>query len=933
MTNDTESLNITSALGLEPTNTVAPIIFQGEVGVEPLEAVGIIEEALIEVQNNLADFADSAIFETDMFSVFGESANVDLGETIIDALANGEDLPQIIVVSAEQMNGAVGGFDSQNGQIYLADSLINYDSVVESETNSVIASETLPVIGTESSPVVWSETLPVVASETQQTESLLVDVITEEIGHYIDFEINDSDVSGDEGEYFTALVNEYSLSDAEIERLGSENDEVWIFDGAVLVEASSELTFETKTFPTGDEPLGMAAADFDKDGKQDIVVANNWESANSVSVFFGDGKGGALTAPTFTVGGKPVYVGVGDFNQDSNPDIATTNLENDTVAVLLGDGRGAFSTPTEFGVGDRPFGLVLADVNRDRKLDIITANTVSDDVSILLGNGDGSFAQSLTYQVGADTPGFPAVGNFNGDPFLDIVVTNYLSDNVSVLLGNGDGSFGFPTNFGAGGDEPNGIEAKDLNGDRKLDIVVATENSDNISVIFGTGDGRFGFPNNFSVGDNPEDVAIGDLNNDGKQDIVAVNKDSDNISVLPGQGKGNFGAAINFQVGDAPIDVVLEDFNNDGKLDIAVTNIDEDTISILTNTSEIATTEPNITISDTTITEGNRGKKNAKFTVNLDNASSETVKVNYTTANGTAKAGKDYKKTNGILTFKPGQTKKTINIPILGDTLDENNEKFNINLSKPKNAKLSDKRGIATIRDNDDTQPELSISDAQITENDKGRKQLKFDITLNTKVNKKVQVNYGTADGTAKEGSDYIETSGKLTFKPNQKKKTITVPIKGDTLNENDEKFTVTLSKPKNAKLGDKRGIGTIKDNDAGSDKPGDSFETAVNLGKITGEEIVSDKIGFSEAGDRDTDDFYSFRTDREGTLVLVLDDLLKNANIDLYDSEEVLIFQSKNDGADPESIVTRLDKGTYFVRVYPQGSARTSYRLSVDLL
>ncbi|NER06833.1 MAG: sodium:calcium exchanger, partial [Okeania sp. SIO3C4] len=352
-----------------------------------------------------------------------------------------------------------------------------------------------------------------------------------------------------------------------------------------------------------------------------------------------------------------------------------------------------------------------------------------------------------------------------------------------------------------------------------------------------------------------------------------------------------------------------------------------------TDPIEIPTTEPNITISNTTITEGNNGRKNAKFTVNLDNESSETVKVNYTTANGTAKAGQDYRKTNGTLTFRPGQTRKTINVPIFGDTLDENNEKFNLNLSKPRNAKLADRRGIATIRDNDKTLPELSISDAQITENDRGKKQLKFDVTLNTRVNQRVEVNYATADGTAERGEDYQRKQGKLIFRPNQRKKTIAVPILGDTLDENNENFSVTLSKPKNAKLRDKRGVGTIRDNDAGGNGPGDSFGTAVNLGQLTEEKVIIDEIGFSERTDRDTNDFYRFQTDKEGAFVLVLDDLLKNANVDLYGSDGELINQSQNKGVKRESIVTTLDPGTYFVRVYPQGSSRTPYRLSLDLL
>ncbi|MDE5095840.1 MAG: VCBS repeat-containing protein, partial [Trichodesmium sp. St11_bin5] len=499
MTDDSEFLDIMSDLELKHINNIPPITFLGQVSVEVLPAVEIIEEGLAQFQENLTNFAASETFEADMLNVFGESGKVDLGKTIVDALAKGEDLPQINVVPVELMNGAAGGFDSLTGMVYLADSLINENSVIGSETRQF---------------------------------PHLTDVLAEELGHYIDSKLNTIDTPGDEGEWFAALVRGDVLSVEEVEGLRGEDDMVKILNGLVEVEASSELSFNISNFPTGDEPYGMAVADFDKDGFKDIVVANY--GSTTVSVVFGDGKGGALTATTHEVGGKPVYAAVGDFNRDRNPDIATTNLENDTVAVLLGDGKGRFSSPSEFPVGDRPFDLAVADVNQDRKLDIVTANTNADTVSVLLGSGNGSFAESISYQVGGNNPAHLVVKDFNGDGKLDIVTSNYLSDSVSVLLGSGDGSFDFPTSFIAGGDEPNGIVAEDVNRDKKLDIVVATENSDNVSVLFGIGDGRFGFPNNFSVEDNPENVALGDLNGDRKLDIVTVNRESNNISILPG---------------------------------------------------------------------------------------------------------------------------------------------------------------------------------------------------------------------------------------------------------------------------------------------------------------------------------------------------------------------------------------------------------------
>jgi hypothetical protein len=337
-----------------------------------------------------------------------------------------------------------------------------------------------------------------------------------------------------------------------------------------------------------------------------------------------------------------------------------------------------------------------------------------------------------------------------------------------------------------------------------------------------------------------------------------------------------------------------------------------------------------ISIKDTQIIEGDDGKKLAKFTVSLNTKVNQKVEVNYATINDTAKAGEDYKRTQGKLTFKPGETSKTINVPVFGDTKLEGNETFKLLLSQPQNAQLGKKQAIGSIS-NDDL-AKISIKDTQIIEGDDGKKQAKFTVSLNTKVNQKVEVSYATSDGTAKVGEDYQRTNGKLTFKPNQTQKTIIVPILGDTLDEDDETFFLNLSQPKNADLGDKRAIGKITDNDTGGDKPGDSFETAVNLGKVKQEIIRDDQIGFLEGGSyRDTDDYYRFQLDRKGTLVLTLQGLFKDADINLYGSEEELITQGINDGINPEIIQQQLDPGIYYVRVYPKVKTYTNYRLTVD--
>ncbi|MDY7004908.1 MAG: Calx-beta domain-containing protein [Cyanobacteriota bacterium] len=394
----------------------------------------------------------------------------------------------------------------------------------------------------------------------------------------------------------------------------------------------------------------------------------------------------------------------------------------------------------------------------------------------------------------------------------------------------------------------------------------------------------------------------------------------------------NIIGGIDIDIGD--IDIDIGDINIDigfggGDIDPITGGVNQD-LGLCEFLGFGCLPEPQISIKDTTITEGNKGQKRARLNVSLDGVSDEVVKVNYTTANGSAKAGSDYKRTNGTLTFQPGERQKAIEIPILGDRKVENNEKFTVKLSDAQNAKIEDNRGIATIKNND--LAKISIRDAQITEGNRGRKQARFTVTMDSEIDKNVKVNYSTVNETAKAGSDYKRTRGTLNFRPGQTKKTISVPILGDTLDENNEKFQVVLSRPKNAKLGDKRAIANIIDNDNSIPEanPDGNFKNATNLGRLNGRIIKTDQIGYIEAGRRDTNDFYRFRLPREGQLRVVLDELFDDANISLYDADKTLISTSRKKGTTPEQILQTLDPGVYYLRVSPFGGALTDYRLQL---
>jgi large repetitive protein len=224
---------------------------------------------------------------------------------------------------------------------------------------------------------------------------------------------------------------------------------------------------------------------------------------------------------------------------------------------------------------------------------------------------------------------------------------------------------------------------------------------------------------------------------------------------------------------------------------------------------------PSLAINNLSVTEGDSGTTNAAFAVTLSAASGQTVTVNYGTANGTATAPADFTATSGTLTFAAGTTTQTINVPIVGDTTAEATQTFVVNLSGAANATIATSQGTGTILDNDTHA--LAVNNVSVTEGNSGTTNAIFTVTLSFASAQTVTVNYATSNGTATAGStaDYTATSGSLSFAPGTTSRQVTVAVRGDTLDEPDETFNVTLSNAANATIADNLGVGTIVDNDA----------------------------------------------------------------------------------------------------------------------
>ena len=186
--------------------------------------------------------------------------------------------------------------------------------------------------------------------------------------------------------------------------------------------------------------------------------------------------------------------------------------------------------------------------------------------------------------------------------------------------------------------------------------------------------------------------------------------------------------------------------------------------------------------------------------------------MKYATSDGTAAAGSDYTSASGTLTFSPGDTSKAISIAITDDDQNEEDEDFTLTLSGPVNATLGTAVAKVTIMDDDDT-PSLSVGDVAVSEGIAGGRVV-FTVSLSSPTSRQVTVEYATSDGTATDGADYTGGSGSLTFAPGETEKTISFAVADDSLDEEDETFTLALSGPSNATLAVSVATALIVDDD-----------------------------------------------------------------------------------------------------------------------
>jgi hypothetical protein len=294
------------------------------------------------------------------------------------------------------------------------------------------------------------------------------------------------------------------------------------------------------TYPTNSvQTVSLAVADVNSDNRPDILLANRCASSSvcttgGVTVLLQKVDGSFGTGVNYSSGASGAgSIAAADFNGDGKTDLVvaaggvSVSDRSGVVSIFTGNGNGTFSGPVLYrtgGIGANA--AAIADLNRDGKLDIVvsnnavsTANQVNGSVGVLLGNGDGSFQSPVVYDSAGLSPASVAVADINADGYPDVLITNSCATSactigsMAALLGNGDGSLqpALLTPVPQRG-APESIA--DFDGDGILDVAGGSGNF----LAFGNGDGTF--QPYLILGAEGPGLATADFNHDGKTDVA-----------------------------------------------------------------------------------------------------------------------------------------------------------------------------------------------------------------------------------------------------------------------------------------------------------------------------------------------------------------------------------------------------------------------------
>ena len=370
----------------------------------------------------------------------------------------------------------------------------------------------------------------------------------------------------------------------------------------------TEPALVSSGLPTGEQTTKAVTADFNGDGILDLYVANgyNTDADNIYALGVGDGSFNVVALGDYglSTGGASTGVAAADWDRDGDDDLFVSNSIGQDNWLLRNDGEGRFEQIDLEDVGLPGGGFtngsaVAADFDADGDPDLFVPNSQASVYA--LNNGDGTFSTMALEEAGipsGSTAVAATAADFNHDGQLDLYIANGIraqsgqpiEEDDHYLLNNGDGTFArqdlVTVGLAEGGTSAAAV-AEDFNGDGAIDLFVARADTYRENVLaFNDGDGTFR-----TVSASDAGLALGsgvmsygaragDLDRDGDPDLVIANggiSGRQNNTFAFNNGDGTFESRDPADLGlpdrGSSMDVVLADFNRDAILDLFLTDV------------------------------------------------------------------------------------------------------------------------------------------------------------------------------------------------------------------------------------------------------------------------------------------------------------------------------------------------------------------------
>jgi len=338
---------------------------------------------------------------------------------------------------------------------------------------------------------------------------------------------------------------------------------------------AAEITFEGAfSIPNVGRATTVHAGDLDNNGKLDLIVSNG---TSTITTLFQDSMDRfAWTAVPVRVGSQVFFTRSGDFDKDGIDDLVVADTAT-TAYFVKSNGDKTFGRPLALTQARGSRWIAMGDWDNDGSLDLAASNLNTSTLTTFLGTGAGGFTLTQTLTSGREHT-LEAL-DYDGDGTVDLALGVGLPG-IRIHKGTGDGKFVYQKNVSNLGCVEY-IAVGDLNNDGKGDI--APTCIDDATAYVGVSQGNAIYTRTLSApfGTGTESSALADIDGDGNQDLALVSQGTGILRVYPGKGDGTFELPLEFaSTGAQPVFLISEDLDRDGRNDVISADSGSGTLTI-----------------------------------------------------------------------------------------------------------------------------------------------------------------------------------------------------------------------------------------------------------------------------------------------------------------------------------------------------------------